>query len=222
MRHRWRLAMVASAFLLVPDADAFKPTKPKKDLRQLAVVDLLRQIWFAQEYQKAHHAIDADGDLLGEYATLAELGSATPLRDSGDLLVDVLPPNPLGHELGDVDANGYVQRFGYYLALYLPDAAEHPTPEPAYGGTIVGVDTDSCELHWVVYAWPVGGKVQRPTFAMNQDGRIVWTYGDNGYYNGTSSPPHGLAAAVAGGDMTDPLITEVTASTDGNGWHALD
>lgn len=218
-------AALAVVALLVPCANALKP--PKKDMRQLAVVDLLRQIWFAQEFQKRHVAIDADGDLVGEYASLAELGSGALIRNTFTLMKDVLPPHPLGEELGQIDGNGYLKRYGYYFQLFLPDIGDSPLPEVPYGGPHASVNATACESNWVVYAWPAGGKVARDIYAINQDGVVTCTNGAVVRYHGTYTPVQaGIEAQEAGSNyLSEPFASAEYGQgpgTDGNMWRRYD
>jgi prepilin-type N-terminal cleavage/methylation domain-containing protein len=185
---------------------------------EAAAVSTLRNVVSAQAQVQAQAAIDEDSDGIGEHGSFAEMAGTVGLRSTGV----ALSPPVLSGALGIVDANGYVNKAGYFFALYLPDAGGAGVPENASGGITAGsVDADLCENTWCCYAWPVNlGNTGNRTFMVNQSGDLLQT-GPAAGYDGTTTPPAALAAYNAGGTMTDPLsigATPVVAATDGNIW----
>ena len=51
--------------LLVPDSHSGNGAAKPLTKKEAAAVESLRQLWFAQEYARAHVAIDADVDGIG-------------------------------------------------------------------------------------------------------------------------------------------------------------
>lgn len=184
---------------------------------EAAAVSTLRNIVSAQAQLQAQAAIDEDSDGIGEHGCFAEMAGTFALRSTG---VALAPP-VLSGALGIVDANGYVNKAGYFFALYLPDAAGAAVPENANGGITAGsVDPDLCENTWACYAWPVNlGNTGNRTFMVNQSGDLLQT-GPAAGYDGTASPPT-ADAAYQGATMTDPLAigaAPAAPAQDGNVW----
>lgn len=183
-----------------------------------AAIATLRNIVSAQAQIQAQAAIDEDADGIGEHGSFAEMAGAVGLRGTGNLLA----PPVLSGALGNTDANGYVQKAGYYFLLFLPDDAAAPLPEaPNQGGPDAGVDPDLCENTWACYAWPVNlANTGNRTFMVNQSGDMIQTTGAVAPYDGTDTPiATGLEGydAAGDGDMGDPLAIGI-AGTDGNTW----
>jgi prepilin-type N-terminal cleavage/methylation domain-containing protein len=182
---------------------------------EAAAVSTLRNIVSAQAQLQAQAAIDEDTDGIGEHGSFGEMAGTIALRSTG---VALAPP-VLSGALGIVDANGYVNKAGYYFALYLPDAAAAAVPENAGGGITAGsVDPDLCENTWCCYAWPVNlGNTGNRTFMVNQSGDLLQT-GPAAGYDGTASPP-AANAAYQGATMTDALAIGAGAGAqDGQTW----
>jgi len=186
-----------------------------------AAISTLRNIVSAQAQIQAQAAIDEDADGIGEHGSFAEMAGVVALRSAG--VGALLTPPVLSGALGNTDANGYVQKAGYYFLMHLPDDTAQPLPEAANGaGPDAGVDPDLCENTWNCYAWPVNrANTGNRTFMVNQSGDMIQTAGGAVGYDGTDTPvADGLAAYDAAGpdnDMGDPLALGIVG-VDGNVW----
>ncbi len=183
-----------------------------------SAISTLRNVTSAQAQIQAQAAIDEDSDGIGEHGTFGEMAASVGLRTTGLNL----SPAVLSGALGAVDANGYVNKAGYYFALFLPAAAGAPTPENAGGGMAVGtVDIDLCENTWCCYAWPVNrGNTGNRAFMVNQTGDLLQTNGAVLAYNGTGTAPAGDAAFAAAGSISGALAIGAVG-VDGNTWTSV-
>jgi len=183
---------------------------------EAAAISTLRNVVSAQAQIQSQGAIDEDADGIGELGSFAEMAGTVALRSTG---VQLTPP-VLSGALGIVDANGFVQKAGYYFQMFLPDAAGAPVPEQASGGFAAGIlGPDLAENTWACYAWPVNlGNTGNRAFMVNQSGDLLTTGPVSGY-DGTNQQPLGVEAYVAGDDMTGKLAIGATAtSNDGFLW----
>jgi len=183
---------------------------------EAAAISTLRNVVSAQAQIQSQAAIDEDGDGIGEHGSFAEMAGSVALRSTG---ANLSPP-VLSGALGIVDGNGYVNKAGYYFAMYLPDNAGDPQPEDANGGITAGnVDPDLCENTWACFAWPVNlGNTGNRTFMVNQSGDLLQT-GPAAGYDGTNQAPAGDESYTQGENMTGTLAIGANAtSNDGNVW----
>lgn len=182
-----------------------------------AAISTLRNVVSAQAQVQAQAAIDVDGDGIGEHGFFAELAGTVPLRGAAAALT----PAILSGSLGAVDASGYVNKAGYYFAMFLPAAAGAPTLEAGGGGDPGGLDDDLCENTWACYAWPVNrANTGNRSFMVNQSGDLLQTNGAATAYDGATTAPAGDAAFQAA-DMTGPLAIGAAPpapAQDGNVW----
>ena len=179
-----------------------------------AAISTLRNVVSAQAQIQAQAAVDQDADGIGEHGSFGEMAGAVPLRGT----VITLTPPVLSGALGNVDANGYVQKAGYYFLMFLPDVAGLALPEVAGGGPDPAVDPDLCENTWNCYAWPVNrNNTGNRTFMVNQSGDLIQTPGQLVQYDGTTTPIATGVEAYTGADMSTPLAIGV-AGQDGNTW----
>jgi prepilin-type N-terminal cleavage/methylation domain-containing protein len=182
-----------------------------------AAIATLRNVVSGQAQIQAASAVDVDGDGIGEHGFFAEMAGSVVLRGSGVTLT----PAILSGSLGNVDANGYVNKAGYFFAMYLPGAAGVPTLEAANGGDPGGLDDDLCENTWACYAWPVGrNNTGNRAFMVNQSGDVLQTNNLAQLYDGTGTVPAGDAAFSVPNDLTVPLSINglPTPATDGGTW----
>ncbi len=183
---------------------------------EAAAISTLRNVVSAQAQVQSQAAIDEDSDGIGEHGSFGEMAGTVALRSTG---VQLAPP-VLSGALGIVDANGFVQKAGYFFQMFLPDTAGAPVPENANGGFTAGaLGADLCENTWCCYAWPVNlGNTGNRAFMVNQSGDLLQTGPASGY-DGTTKQPTGLEAYVSGDDMTGKLAIGASAtSTDGFVW----
>jgi prepilin-type N-terminal cleavage/methylation domain-containing protein len=184
---------------------------------EAAAVSTLRNIVSAQAQLQAQAAIDEDSDGIGEHGVFGEMAGTVALRSTAALL----SPPVLSGALGIVDASGYVNKAGYFFAVYLPDAAAAPLAESGGGGIAAGtVDPDLAENTWCCYAWPVNlGNTGNRTFMVNQSGDLLQT-GPAAGYDGAATPP-AATAAYQGATLTDALAIGAAPAfpaQDGNVW----
>jgi len=122
----------------------------------------------------------------------------------------------LSGALGIVDANGFVNKSGYYFQMWIASAANAPHPEDAGGGDLAGHFAglgiglcDPSETFWNCYAWPVSvGNSGNRAFMTNQSGDVLQTNNQVQAYSGVAGgPATGLESYDSGGngDMGDVL-----------------
>ena len=165
-----------------------------------AAIATLRNVVSAQSQLQSQGAIDVDTDGIGEHGWFAEMAGAIALRGGGPLL----NPPVLSGALGNVNANGEVNKSGYFFALFLPSAAAAPLAEAANGGTPGGEGNDLAENTWICYGWPAAiNNTGNRVFVVNQTGDVLQTnnQGANQGYTQTGGGPAG-AAALSGAVLT--------------------
>jgi hypothetical protein len=141
---------------------------------------------------------------------------------------DELSPAVLASAFGNVDANGFVSRSGYYFQMWLPgDTAGGLVPgvgEAANGGTgATFPNPDNCEIMWACYAWPmdVEGTGNR-CFFINQEGDLLQAQNRAATpYTGTTSTPDFDACFQTAGDMSSGLRIGTATGGDGQVWTAV-
>ena len=194
-----------------------------------AAIATLRNVVSAQSQLQSQGAIDQDLDGLGEHGWFAEMAGTVNLRDNtGGAAGPILVPPVLSGSLGNVDANGLVNKSGYFFRMFLPGPAGAPVNEAAGGGTpgAFAEDSNLCEIYYVCYAWPAGfSNTGNRAFVVNHSGDVLQTNnlaGAGGSYDGILVMPAGDAAVENGsvGDISGQLsINSFPApSVDGNTW----
>lgn len=192
-----------------------------------AAIATLRNIVSAQSQIQSQGAIDTDIDGIGEHGWFAEMAGSINMRDStGPNAGPVLNPPVLSGSLSVVNANGFVNKSGYFFQIYLPDAAGPGAGlvENAGGGSPTGESADLCETTWTAYAWPAGfSNTGNRAFVVNQTGDVLQTNNLNGVggsYTSTTVTPTDDAAFAVAGVITGALsIANLpAASQDGNTW----
>ncbi|MBA2480258.1 MAG: hypothetical protein H0V44_06325 [Planctomycetes bacterium] len=146
-------AAVAFGALMSPKAAVQKP--------EMTVVTTLNQLFVAQAQFQASAYVDQDGDGLGEYGLLSELGGQRSL-----------PGSPQVSLIAEDLAGGIAH--GYAIALYLPNADGGVVPEPE-GDAMRTMDAKAAEaqeVHWIAYAWPIEADAGARMFAIAQDGQV--------------------------------------------------
>ena len=106
---------------------------------------------------------------------------------------------------------------GYYLALYLPDAAGIGLAEKP--SSLASYDPAMCSEYYTVVAWPITfGSTGKATFFVNQQGEVLKT--DKGLYSGLTNIPKagcGLVGTDAARIDSQHVATNMTGA-DGNLW----
>jgi hypothetical protein len=202
-----------------------------------AVVDFLRTLPQAQQTFRNVGIVDQDGDGLGEFGFLQELGGVGECR--GSKLTQRTSPFLFVGSAG-VDRNGYGERASFRFVIYLPTKAGNaiavnPNRSPASAkgaektpkGAIaafpaVSTDADDQEQRWACYAWdsdtvyPTG-----TTYFINQEGQVWRTKMEKTQYRSTDAPPSPNAAFAVGSPNGANLaghVGELGTSNDGNTW----
>ena len=120
-----------------------------------AAIATLRNCVSAESQIQSQGAIDVDIDGIGEHGWFAEMAGSINMRDStGANGGPVLNPPVLSGSLSVVNANGFVNKSGYFFQIFLPAAGGAPTSENAGGGSTAAEDNDLAETTWCAYAWP--------------------------------------------------------------------
>jgi len=190
-----------------------------------AAIATLRNVVSAQSQIQSQGAIDVDIDGIGEHGWFAEMAGSINMRDStGANGGPVLNPPVLSGSLSVVNANGFVNKSGYFFQIFLPTAGGAPTSENAGGGSTGAEDNDLAETTWCGYAWPSGfSNTGNRAFVVNQSGDVLQTNnlnGAGGSYTSTTVTPAGDAAMATAGVITGALsiANQPAASQDGNTW----
>jgi len=213
------LMIVVAIIAIIASIAIPKLMSARLSANEAAAISTLRSISSGQAQIQSSGAVDTDGDGGGEYAYFAELAGAFPLRVSAagvpaaGAATDVLNPAILAGAFGNVDANGYVQRSGYYFAMFLPDvtaaAAVPGILENAGGGANPAAfpDPNNGEILWCCYAWPIDHQgTGNRAFFINQEGDLLQCQ------NRSVTPFDGLTLAptfdevyLTAGDMSSGL-----------------
>ena len=153
---------------------------------ETAAAGTLRTLVSAQAQFKAFAKADVDADGIGAYGSFLELSGGANVR--ADPTVGVLKPNVLSTAFATPNADGHVDRSGYYFKIFLPaDDGTGVVCDDAAGGDWSEVDESRAEQYWCCYAWPFEyGVTGNKTFLVNQMGEIVYT--DSGTYTGATAP----------------------------------
>jgi hypothetical protein len=177
-------ALLAVLFLLWREHDI--------PARERAVIDQLQKIHKAQEDFRRKGYVDQDGDGAGEYGLLKELAGGPRLRVNGGIKGSPLEGKGLvSRQFQLVTRRGYVERHGYYFAIFLPgrdwaapvrDAERVPDGSRAFA--------DGQELFWCAFAWPaVAGATAARAFYVDQNGVIYVSRNEGGAYDGFARMP---------------------------------
>jgi len=181
---------------------------------EAAVVGTLRTLATAQFKFKQMGLVDRNNDTAYEFGTLGEMCGYKPLRGT----TDYLSPSVLSLKFSGIDTEGRLREHGYYLALFLPDAAGVGLAEkPA---SVTFYDASLAADYYTVVAWPMTlGSSGRSTFFVNQQGEILKC--DRGGYSGTTNaPPPGCAlmGTLSPNHITSSDLAVGTNGADGKLW----
>lgn len=182
-------------------------------------ISTMRNLVSAQAQFQSMGAVDNDLDGTGEYGCFGELSGLTPLNARGVGPATPLDPPILASTFQNVDANGYVNKSGFFFRLFLPSAANPPAgvAEVANGGP-GAVGDDNCENIWSCYGWPVGASTTgNRAFHVNQRGEILQTRMNALVYDAATPPTFDAAYTIAGDMNSAPAINGALA-IDGNTW----
>ena len=188
-----------------------------------AAIATLKNISSAQSQCQASGIIDANNNGAGEYGYFAELSGGTPVRnnETGGVGTERVSPPYMSCAFTNVQGSR-VMRSGYFFAMFLPSSAAAPTAEAASGGSSgVSISAANAEVMWAAYAWPSSyGNSGKRTFFVNQAGDVLSCRNATQRYNGTTNPPAGTAAMLAGvgsPTMASTLAANATGQ-DGERW----
>ena len=194
---------------------------------ETAAIATLRNCVSAQSQIQSQGAIDTDIDGIGEHGWFAEMAGSINMRDStGANGGPVLNPTVLSGSLSVVNANGFVNKSGYFFQVYLPDVNGAGLTENAGGGSPTGENADLCETTWCAYAWPAGfSNTGNRAFVVNQTGDVLQTNnlaGAGGSYTSTTVTPADNSA-FSGAAITSGLsIANLPAvAQDTNVWTVI-
>ena len=147
----------------------------------------------AESALAASGRIDADRDGRGEHGGLRELTEFPVSEREGGATHPAL--DPAFAKVGD---DGEVVVAGYVYRIFLPGAdgrGVHETP----GARAAGVEADTAESRWCLYAWPrTYGRTGRFTFFVQEDGVVFAA--DAPEYSGAGRGPAADAAMAPDAD----------------------
>jgi type II secretory pathway pseudopilin PulG len=190
----------------------------KSGSNESAALATVRMIVQAQMGFLTRKLADEDQDGTGEFATLGELSGGVPIRAAFGG-TDVINPPELATSFRALSALGELTKQGYIYRLYLPDVNGVGLVEVAGGGADPGVDSETAESAWCVYAWPqVYGQTGGKTYFASATGDILFT--EDSRYSGPGAPITAGAALQLPGAVDSILGNPATNSTgrDGNAW----
>jgi hypothetical protein len=203
---------------------------------------VLRSIASAEEEIRNAAKIDVDRDGSGEFGFPGELSGATPLPGC----TEAIDAPVLSGAFRTVTPDGRVQRSGYFIRVWLPDAhgdgvaevgAPPPPPppppppgvwpcccsgpprplRPARAAPTDRVDPKLASKKWCAYAWPATyGRSGSRTFFIDQDGRDLCV--DDPRYSGENGPLPGAAFAGGGTLCITGATRDGVRGQDGNVW----
>ena len=231
------LMIVVAIIAIIASIAIPKLMSARLSANEAAAIATLRSISSSQAQCQSSAAIDTDGDGGGEYGYFAELAGTFPLRVNnggvggpGVAGTDELNPSVLSSAFGNVDANGYVSRSGYYFQLWLPDATGIGVGESTTGGAKAASganapDSSRSETLWCCYAWPITrGTSGKRAFFVCQTGDVLFTMNTAAgqLYDGTTRTPSQNAAFLTGssGYMSATTASNNTGS-DGGSWKVV-
>jgi len=187
--------------------------------KEKPIVEALRMIWFAQERLRLTAQIDEDGDGVGEFGFLAQLGGVAPVTGG----LPYIDPGPIPNWVGQIDQDGFAEYSGYYFRMFLPGDHGYPIAEwlgPPY--IYLGTNSNMAEQHWVCYAWPIKPKKSaHKAFVINEVGQMFKTVNRVQQNMGKAVIPEGDAAYPMSRDLTAELGGS-GASQDGGAWYPVE
>jgi len=229
------LMIVVAIIAIIASIAIPKLMSARLSANEAAAIATLRSISSSQAQIQSSSAIDTDGDGGGEYGYFAEMAGTFPMRigvagvaAAGVPGVDELTPAVLSTAFGNVDANGFVSRSGYFFQMWLPDAtAGGLTPAIAENAVVGGgstpgnfPDSNNAEILWATYAWPIDvqGTGNR-TFFCNQEGDLLQTQNRGATpFTSTTLTPGFDEAFTTAGDMASPLRLGVAGGANNTIW----
>ncbi len=188
---------------------------------ETAAVATLRAISSAQAQFQATTKADVDGNGMGEFGSFRELSGAVNVREGTAAETTPLFPPVVSTAFRNPDANGGVQRSGYYFKIYLPDSAGHGI-SPDATGSYSEIQATLAETTWCCYAWPARyGKSGNRVFMTNQAGDIISSEYEG--YSGSANDPSPGAGFIAGGHGSSitGLAAVGTTGRDGRVWRQV-
>jgi hypothetical protein len=182
-------------------------------IKEKKLVQFLDNLFVAQAVFQKKCLVDQDGDNIGEYGYLQELGGIVHLRNSVKVIDS--PLIMIGEFKEHLTSNSsfLVVRYGYCLAMYLP-GAKFAFPETPTLNVIVvdNLIADNQEKRWCCYAFPYGEKNSK-TFMINQTGNIYYcNNNEKGRYSRKNIPSVESALDIAG---KNPQNLEAEVGLDG-------
>jgi prepilin-type N-terminal cleavage/methylation domain-containing protein len=228
--------MIVIAIIAIVSAMAIPQLQAARlTANEASAMSTLRAIANAQAQISAGRMIDTNSDGMGEFAYLAEMSGAVPMRIAaggapGPGLAgrDELLPSALSGALGRI-VSSQASHSGYLFQVWLPgEPAAGLVPgvaEDATGGKLGAPFPDSGEsaVRWCAYAWPMSmGTTGFPVFFISSEGELL-RYNNRGAstYEGRAGGPPFDAAYTVAGDMSSLLAREGVLGVDGNIWTVL-
>ena len=167
---------------------------PRRGANASAAIATLKNIHSAQCQVHAAVAIDCNGDNRGEYATIAELAGAVPMRSRDGIGAGkTLVPAVLSQAFGKLQ-NGCVHRSGYVFQMFLPGTGGVWLPESHSGGPLAGIDPVRASSDWICYAWPLhSDETGSRVFVIDSHGNLLAADQGRHGYEGSRAPTAGVA-----------------------------
>jgi hypothetical protein len=148
-----------------------------------AAIATLKNLAVSQEQFRMAGYLDRDGDGVGEFGTMRELGG----EDSGRLTTAMSVPL-VSRGMIPKEAGGRFLRSGYYFQLYLPDGPQGWTLPRAT--SLCDAGADDAEQQFLVLAWPASfDETGKRCFFVDGNGTVKAAKNDDWKFSGETKVP---------------------------------
>ena len=164
---------------------------------EAATLATLKNLASSQAQLQASGIIDINGNGAGEYGFCQDLTGSRVVHGmdpKAKKKIRVSPPI-LPRSFAKTDADGCIQRSGYFLRIFLPGSKGKPVHEKSPHDPFPSVGASDSEVLWCAYAWPVArGRTGQRTFFINMRGDALASENSLMGYSGKSRIPSPHAA----------------------------
>lgn len=194
---------------------------------ETAAIATLNALATAQHRFQMAAVVDQDGDGIGEYGFLSELGGLARTRAREGGLSDAPVRSPfIGSLLTETSAawQGIARQSGMNYLIWLPTDTGPPMREQAAVPPGVAANADVQERQFIIYAWPCSlGYSANRVFVISEQGHVYGTANrDYRNYDGLRTIPAADAALVhnpvESGTLLGGVMRSDVAATDGQVW----
>ena len=150
----------------------------------------------SQEQFKVSGYLDRDGDGVGEFGTMRELGAVECERLTTAIHVPLISQRLIPERPG-----GRIERSGYYFQLYLPSGPSDWTlPNPA---SLDDASADESEQRFLILAWPADfNNTGKRCFFIDAIGTVKAAGNEDWMFSGDTNAPSPALATLPGFSAT--------------------